>query len=94
MSLEQMEEDRLLASFPEELAMDEQFLLQSSDEDSNEPVEISGCMNCIFIMSEKKEKSDKKKSLSVVTRVVTQQPLNEQAKHDEFKAYKVNIERI
>ena len=94
MNVEQMEEDRLLASSPEELSIDEKFLLQSSDEEFNKSVEISGCMNCIFIMPEKREKSKEQKSLSTVTQVVTQQPPNKQAKHDEFKAYKVNLGRF
>ena len=91
MSVEQMEEDRLLASSPEELSMDEQFLLYSSDENLDESVEFSGCMNCIFIMSEKREKSKEKKSLPTVTQVVTQQPLDKQAKNNDFKKYKVEI---
>ena len=94
MNVEQMEEDRLLASSPEELSIDEKFLLQSSDEELNKSVEMSGCMNCIFIMSEKVETSKEQKSLSAVNRVVTQQPHNKQAKHDAFKAYKVDLGRV
>ena len=57
MSAEQMEEDRLLASSPEDFSMDEQFLLQSSDEELDEYIENAGCMNrCLHaLMSVRQE---------------------------------------
>ena len=61
MSVEQMEEDRLLASSPDDFSMDEQFLLQSSDEELDEYIENAGCMNrCLHaLMSVRQEMMQK-----------------------------------
>ena len=62
MSVEQMEEDRLLASSPDDFSMDEQFLLQSSDDELDEHIENAGCVNrCLHaLMSVRQERMQKR----------------------------------
>ena len=57
MNEDEMEEDRLLASSPEDLSMDEQFLLQSSDDELDEIIGNAGCVNrCLHaLMSVRQE---------------------------------------